>query len=75
MVEDFGTGKVDLNKLVSAVRELFPVKPANIIEELKLKEVPYSQTAAYGHFGRTEDWATWEKTDKVDVLKSFFNVK
>jgi S-adenosylmethionine synthetase len=75
LVDDFGTSKVDSSKLVSAVRELFPVKPAEIIKELKLKEVPYSQTAAYGHFGRTEEWATWERTDRVDALRSFFNIK
>jgi S-adenosylmethionine synthetase len=75
LVEDFGTGKVDHNKLVAAVRELFPLKPADIINKLKLRQAPYSKTAAYGHFGREEEGFTWEILDKVDALKSFFNIK
>ncbi len=71
MVEDFGTSKCDNKKLVSAVRELFPVKPADIIRELKLKEAPYSLTAAYGHFGREDEGFTWENTDRVQALKDF----
>ena len=71
MVEDFGTAKCDLKKLSSAVRELFPVKPADIIRELKLKQAPYSQTAAYGHFGREEAGFTWELTDRVQALKDY----
>lgn len=71
MVEDFGTSKCDNKKLVSAVRELFPVKPADIIRELKLKEAPYSLTAAYGHFGRENEGFTWENTDRVQALKDF----
>jgi len=71
-VEDFGTSKVGSRKLEAAVRELFPTKPADIIKQLKLKEVPYSQTAAYGHFGREEKGFTWENTDKVDALKAYF---
>lgn len=74
-VEDFGTGKVDNNKLISAVRELFPTKPADFIRELKLLDAPYAKTAAYGHFGREEEGFTWERTDRVDALKSFFNRK
>ena len=71
-VEDFGTSKVGGKKLEAAVRELFPIKPADIIKQLKLKEVPYSLTAAYGHFGREEKGFTWENTDKVDALKAYF---
>lgn len=71
MIEDFGTGKCDNKKLTSAVRELFPVKPADIIRELKLKEVAYSQTAAYGHFGREDVGFTWEMTDRVQALKDY----
>ncbi|MBN1113885.1 MAG: methionine adenosyltransferase, partial [Oligoflexia bacterium] len=71
-VEDFGTSKVDVSKLNVAVRELFPTKPADIIRELKLLDVPYSKTAAYGHFGRNEEGFTWEKTDRVDALKAYF---
>lgn len=71
MVEDFGTSKCDNKKLVNAVRELFPIKPADIIRELNLKYVPYSKTAAYGHFGREEEGFTWEKLDRVQALKDF----
>lgn len=75
LVEDFGTSKVDHNKLVAAVRELFPLKPADIINKLKLRSIAYSKTAAYGHFGRENEGFTWENLDKVDALKSFFNIK
>ncbi len=71
-VEDFGTSKVGGRKLEAAVRELFPIKPADIIKQLKLKEVPYSKTASYGHFGREEEGFFWEITDKVDALKAYF---
>ena len=71
-VEDFGTSKIDNKKLVQAVREIFPVKPADIIKQLRLKEVPYSKTASYGHFGREEEGFFWEKTDRVDALKAYF---
>ena len=71
-VEDFGTSKVGGRKLEAAVRELFPIKPADIINQLKLKQAPYSQTAAYGHFGREEKGFTWENTDKVEALKAYF---
>ncbi|MEI6092125.1 MAG: methionine adenosyltransferase [bacterium] len=75
LVEDFGTSKVDHNKLVAAVRELFPLKPADIINQLKLRSIAYTKTAAYGHFGRENEGFTWENLDKVDALKSFFNIK
>lgn len=71
-VEDFGTSKVGGKKLEAAVRELFPIKPADIIKQLRLKEVPYSKTASYGHFGREEEGFFWELTDKVDALKAYF---
>ena len=63
----------DAEEALSAVRELFPLKPADIIRELKLLDVPYSKTAAYGHFGREEEGFTWEHTDKIEALKSYFN--
>jgi len=72
LVDDFGTSKYDNKKLVSAVREIFPIKPADIIKHLKLKQAPYSKTAAYGHFGREEEGFTWENLDKVEALKSYF---
>lgn len=69
MVESFGTAKVDPNKLQAAVREVFSFKPANIISTLKLLRPIYSQTAAYGHFGRRGEGFTWENTDRVEDLK------
>lgn len=69
MVETFGTSKVDPEKLQAAVREVFPFKPAQIISTLKLLRPVYSNTAAYGHFGRRGDSFTWEETDRVEDLK------
>jgi S-adenosylmethionine synthetase len=68
MVETFGTSQVDDEKLERAVREVFPLTPAGLVEHLKLLRPIYEQTAAYGHFGRNEDTFTWEKTDMVDKL-------
>ena len=51
---------------------LFDLRPRGIIEMLDLRRPIYQKTASYGHFGRTEDSFTWEKTDKVDALKGFF---
>ena len=75
LIEDFGTSKVDNAKLIAAVREIFPLRPADIINKLNLKSIPYSKTAAYGHFGRENEGFTWENLDKVDALKSFFSIK
>jgi len=75
LVNTGGTATVDELKLVKAVREIFPLKPRRIIEHLDLLKPKFKQTAAYGHFGREEDGFSWEKTDKVKELKSFFNVK
>lgn len=72
MVNDFGTAKVANDKLVAAVREIFPLKPSGIIQHLKLQRPIYKKTANYGHFGRSEPEFTWEHTDKVDALKRFF---
>jgi len=69
MVETFGTAKVDPLRLQTAVREVFPFKPAGIVSALKLLRPIYSATAAYGHFGRRGDSFTWEQTDRVDELK------
>ena len=68
LVETFGTGKVDNDTLIAAVRSVFDLSPAGIIEELDLKRPIYKKTAAYGHFGRDE--FPWEQVDKVDALKS-----
>ena len=68
-VDTFGTGKIPEEKIVALIRKYFPLKPADIISQLKLKRPIYKKTAAYGHFGRNDPDFTWEKTDKVDVLK------
>ena len=68
-VNTFGTSKVDEKKISKAVREVFKLTPAGIIQELHLLRPIYTKTAAYGHFGREEDGFTWENTDKADVLK------
>ncbi|MEO2152915.1 MAG: methionine adenosyltransferase [Aquificota bacterium] len=66
-IETFGTEKVDKNKLLKVVKEIFPLKPLEIIEHLNLRRPIYSQTAVYGQFGKEN--LPWEKTDKVDLLK------
>ncbi|MDO5590421.1 MAG: methionine adenosyltransferase [Lachnospiraceae bacterium] len=71
MVDTFGTGKLSDEKLVEIIRENFDLRPAGIIKMLDLRRPIYKQTAAYGHFGRTDIDLSWEKTDKVDVLKSY----
>lgn len=68
-VETFGTGTVSEEKLVEAVRQTFDLRPAGIIQMLDLRRPIYKQTAAYGHFGRTDVELPWEKLDKVDQLK------
>lgn len=72
-INTFGTGKVSEEKLIEATRALFDLRPAGIIKMLNLKRPIYEQTAAYGHFGRTDVDLPWEHTDKVDVLKEYFN--
>ncbi len=71
MVDTFGTGKLSDEKLVEIIRENFDLRPAGIIKMLDLRRPIYKQTAAYGHFGRTDIDLSWEKTDKVDVLKAY----
>ena len=68
-IDTFGTGKVSETELVAAVREHFDLRPAGIIKMLDLKHPIYKQTAAYGHFGRTDILLPWEKLDKVNLLK------
>ena len=68
-VDTFGTGKVAENKIVEWVRELFDLRPAGIIKMLDLRRPIYKQTAAYGHFGRTDLNVPWENTDKAEALK------
>lgn len=69
-VETFGTGKIDETKLVSIVRDVFDMRPKGLIAQLGLLKPIYQPTAAYGHFGRNDDTFSWEKTDKIDALKS-----
>ena len=71
LVQTFGTGKIADTKIEKIVRKHFPLKPAEIIKHLKLKRPIYRKTVAYGHFGRNEPEFTWEKTDKVNVLKKY----
>ncbi|MBC3049001.1 methionine adenosyltransferase [Staphylococcus capitis] len=68
-IDTFGTGNVSEAKLVEAVRNNFDLRPAGIIKMLDLKHPIYKQTAAYGHFGRTDVLLPWEKLDKVNLLK------
>ena len=69
-INTFGTGTVPEEELIAAVRENFDLRPAGIIEMLDLRRPIYKQTAAYGHFGRTDVDLPWEHTDKVDALKA-----
>ena len=70
-VDTFGTGKLSDEKLVEFLRENFDFRPAGIIKMLDLRRPIYKQTAAYGHFGRTDVDLPWEKTDKADALKKY----
>ena len=70
-VETFGTGKLSDTKLVEIIRENFDLRPAGIIKMLDLRRPIYRQTAAYGHFGRTDVDLPWEHLDKVDDLKKY----
>ena len=69
MVNTFGTGAVEEERLVELVRELFPLTPKGMIEHLKLRQPIYRKTAAFGHFGRTEPSFTWEAKDKAEALR------
>ncbi|MFC1492217.1 methionine adenosyltransferase [Nitrospinota bacterium] len=74
LVDDFGAGKVAPEKLSKAVRNVFGLKPKEIIEDLKLQRPIFQKTAAYGHFGRDLPEFTWEHTDKVDDLRKELGV-
>jgi S-adenosylmethionine synthetase len=69
-VETFGTESVPVPTIQKAVSEVFDLRPAAIIRDLDLLRPVYAQTAAYGHFGRELSDFTWERTDRVDALKS-----
>jgi S-adenosylmethionine synthetase len=70
MVNTFGTGKIDEEKLAEIVRDVFDLRPKGIVQELDLLRPIYAKTSAYGHFGRELPEFTWEATDKVDALKA-----
>jgi S-adenosylmethionine synthetase len=74
-VDTFGTGRMEDNKIAKLVEEFFDLRPKAIIRDLDLLQPKYAQTAAYGHFGRTEPGFTWEKTDKVAELKEAMGPK
>jgi S-adenosylmethionine synthetase len=67
--ETFGTENADPDKILGAVRELFDLRPAAIIRDLDLRRPIYANTAAYGHFGRSDKDFTWERTDRADELR------
>jgi S-adenosylmethionine synthetase len=69
-IDTFGTGKASEARLIELVRENFKLTPKGIIESLDLRRPIFKKTAAYGHFGRTGDTFTWEKTDKASALKA-----
>ena len=69
MVNTFGTGTVPEERLVEVIRATFNLTPKGMIETLKLRRPIYRKTAAFGHFGRTEETFTWEATDKAKALK------
>jgi len=68
MVDTFGSSKISEDKISNAIREVFDLKPSGIIKSLDLLNPIYTETAAYGHFGRTDNGFSWEKTDKTDEL-------
>ena len=70
-VDTFGTGKLSSSRLVEIIRENFDLRPAGIIKMLDLRRPIYKQTAAYGHFGRSDLDLPWEKTDKANDLKKY----
>jgi S-adenosylmethionine synthetase len=71
MADTMGTGTVDEGRIVDAIRQIFPLTPKGIIEYLNLRRPIYKQTAAYGHFGRTEPEFSWERADKAETLRAF----
>ncbi|MBV8519658.1 MAG: methionine adenosyltransferase [Acidobacteria bacterium] len=74
-VDTFGTGKVEVPRLVDLVREHFQMTPRGIMESLNLRRPIFKKTAAYGHFGRNESEFSWEQTDKADALRAAAGVE
>lgn len=71
MVDTFGTGKISERRITEIVKEVFDLRPRSIMRDLNLQTPGYRQTAAYGHFGRSEEKFTWEKIDRVSDIQSF----
>ncbi|MFQ3663561.1 MAG: methionine adenosyltransferase domain-containing protein, partial [Chloroflexaceae bacterium] len=69
LVNTFGTGVISDERIMTLVRELFPLTPKAIMDHLRLRRPLYRATAAFGHFGRTEDTFTWEQTGKAAELR------
>jgi S-adenosylmethionine synthetase len=69
MVNTFGTGKIEDQRIAELVRESFSLTPSGMIKQLNLRRPIYRKTAAFGHFGRTEESFTWEATDKAEALR------
>jgi len=74
-IDCYNTNKITVTKIEKLVRELFPLKPSEIISHLNLRRPIFKKTAAYGHFGRDDPDFTWEKTDKADLLKKEAKLK
>ncbi len=74
-VDTFGTGRIDDSKIATLINDVFDLRPKAIIQTLDLLQPKYAQTAAYGHFGRTEPGFTWEKIDKAEELKAALGPK
>ena len=74
MVNTFNTGKVTEFDLIAAIRQIFDLTPSGIIKMLDLRKPIFSDTAAYGHFGRTDIVFPWEKLDKIEAIKQYFNL-
>lgn len=75
MIDTYGTGKATDQRLEEIAAQIFPIKPADIIRQLNLERPIYEQTAAYGHFGRTDIKLPWEKTDKANQLKKLVKAR
>ena len=69
MVDTFGTGRIDDDRIAELVSRHFDLRPKAIVEMLDLLRPIYRETAAYGHFGRTGDNFTWERTDRAEALR------
>ena len=74
-VDTRGTGKIPADVITDLVREVFPLTPSGIIKHLKLRRPIYLATARHGHFGRTGETFTWEKTDQAKILRRLAGLK